>query len=46
MKRKLSITIEEDMFARLDKFVRKGTFRNKSHCIEFALGKLMEDQNA
>lgn len=43
MKKKLSITIEEETIAKLEDFVRDGTFRNKSHLVEFALNKLMNE---
>jgi Arc/MetJ-type ribon-helix-helix transcriptional regulator len=43
MKNKLSISVEEAMIKKIDGFVEEGIFRNKSHCIEFALGKLMEN---
>lgn len=42
MKRKLSVTIEEDKIKKIESHVNKGIFRNKSHVIEFALDKFVE----
>jgi Arc/MetJ-type ribon-helix-helix transcriptional regulator len=44
MKRKLSVTIEEDKIEQIETHVNKGIFRNKSHLIEFAIEKFLEDQ--
>jgi len=44
MKRKLSVTIEEDKIEKIESQVNKGIFRNKSHLIEFAIEKFLEDQ--
>ena len=41
MKKKLSITIEENTITQLEGFVKDGRFRNKSHGVEFALTKLL-----
>ena len=46
MKQKLSITIEEKMAELLEKMVEEGTFRNKSHAIEFSLNKLVKYKEA
>lgn len=43
MKQKISITIEDELVSEISKEVDKGTFRNKSHFIEFASQKLMEE---
>jgi Arc/MetJ-type ribon-helix-helix transcriptional regulator len=43
MKKKLSISIEEETIDKLDDYLNEGTFRNKSHVIEFALNKFMKD---
>ena len=43
MKQKLSITIEEKMVEILEKMVKDGTFRNKSHAIEFSLNKILKN---
>jgi len=45
MKQKLSITIEEDTLEKLGKYVSEGSFRNKSHVVEFALNLLVKQQN-
>lgn len=42
MKTKLSITVEEDVIDLLDEAVREGTFRNKSHAVEFSLNKILK----
>ncbi len=44
MKQKLSITIEEKMVELLDKVIKEGTFRNKSHAIEFSLNKILKEK--
>ena len=44
MKKKISISIEEDSIEKLDKLVETGRFRNKSHVFEFALKQVMEDE--
>ncbi len=42
MKRKISVSIEDRTVDHLDELVEEGTFRNKSHVVEFALKKLLE----
>jgi Arc/MetJ-type ribon-helix-helix transcriptional regulator len=44
MKRKISITIEEETIGRVDEHVSEGYFRNKSHFIEFAVNKLLKER--
>lgn len=44
MKHKLSITMEQEIILRMNNLMRDGTFRNKSHMIEFAVRKLLEDK--
>ena len=44
MKKKLSINIEEKTITKLDTFVEEGCFRNKSHLIEFAINKFLENK--
>ena len=47
MKQKLSITIGEDTVELLENVIKEGTFRSKSHAIEFSLNKtLKEEENA
>ncbi|MCK5629219.1 MAG: hypothetical protein KAI26_01260 [Nanoarchaeota archaeon] len=43
MKKKLSISIEGATIDKLDDYISDGTFRNKSHLIELALNKYLED---
>ncbi|MBT3397631.1 hypothetical protein HOA55_03420 [archaeon] len=45
MKKKLSVSIEGSMIDKLDDCISGGTFRNKSHVVEFALNKLMEGKD-
>jgi len=44
MKKKLSISIEEETITELEEYVSEGTFRNKSHLIELAIDKFLEKQ--
>ena len=43
MKIQTSITVEEEIFVRLKGKLRDGSFRNKSHLFEFAVRKLLEE---
>jgi hypothetical protein len=43
MKKKLSITIEEEKIVHIENYVKSGYFRNKSHLIEFAIEKFLRD---
>jgi Arc/MetJ-type ribon-helix-helix transcriptional regulator len=43
MKQKLSISVEENVIALLDRMMEDGRFRNKSHIVEFAINKLVEE---
>jgi Arc/MetJ-type ribon-helix-helix transcriptional regulator len=45
MKKKLSISIEEKTITKIDDLVKEGTFRNKSHLIEFAISRLLGNKN-
>ncbi|MBS3084623.1 hypothetical protein J4411_01800 [Candidatus Pacearchaeota archaeon] len=45
MKQKLSVTIDEEKVKRVEALLKKGFFRNKSHILEFALAKFLEDEN-
>ena len=45
MKQKLSITIEEEKVIEINEILEKGFFRNKSHLLEFALIKFLENYN-
>ena len=42
MKQKLSITIEEDKIKILEKLLKEGKFRSKSHIMEYSLNKYLE----
>jgi len=44
MKKKISITIEEDTVEKIQEKVVEGIFRNKSHALEYAMRKLLEDE--
>lgn len=46
MKQKISISIEEDIVKQIEAMLndKSGSFRNKSHLIEFALNKLMQEK--
>lgn len=46
MKKKVSITIEEEKLNHLDEILKEGLFRNKSHIIEYSLSKFLEGKNA
>lgn len=43
MKEKISISIEKETVEKLENCVRSGSFRNKSHVVEFALNKLVSE---
>ena len=45
MKQKLSVSIEKKTIRKVEEKVNEGTFRNKSHVIEFALNKFLEKEN-
>ncbi len=44
MKHKISVTIEEDILLRCFDKIRDKTFRNKSHMVEFALYKILNEE--
>jgi Arc/MetJ-type ribon-helix-helix transcriptional regulator len=44
MKKKLSISIDEKMIEVVETLSQKTKFRNKSHVVEYALEKLMEEE--
>ncbi|MFH1511547.1 MAG: ribbon-helix-helix domain-containing protein [Candidatus Woesearchaeota archaeon] len=43
MKHKLSISIDEKTFHEIDAALKSGLFRNKSHVVEYAVRKLIEN---
>lgn len=45
MKQKLSITLDEKRVKEINEILGKGFFRNKSHVLEFALIKFLENYN-
>ena len=44
MKQKLSVTIDEELLKKLDAQIETRLFRNKSHIVEYALSKLLENK--
>ena len=44
MKQKMSISIEGDTVEVIEQKVKEGSFRNKSHLIEYAVGKFLESK--
>lgn len=43
MKIQTSITVDEEVMLKLKERLRDGSFRNKSHLFEFAVRKLLEE---
>ena len=46
MKEKISITVEKETIEAIEREIAEGTFRNRSHAIEFAVKKMMRDGDA
>ena len=44
MKHKLSVTLDEEIVDEILKALSSGKFRNKSHVIEYAVKRLLEEQ--
>ncbi|HLC46188.1 MAG TPA: ribbon-helix-helix domain-containing protein [Candidatus Nanoarchaeia archaeon] len=44
MKKKLSVTVEENSISQIDRFVTSGRFRNRSHMVEFALSQMLKEE--
>ena len=42
-KRKISVTVDEDVLDLVERVVEGGRFRNRSHVVEFGLRKLLGD---
>jgi len=42
MKKKISITVEEELISRIEEELKQGLFRNKSHVVEYALMRLLK----
>ena len=45
MKARLSITIDEEKVNLINEILSRGFFRNKSHLLEFALARFLEEEN-
>lgn len=45
MKHKLSVSLDKELVDELVSTLSSGKYRNKSHAVEFAVKKLMEEQN-
>ncbi|MBI4452889.1 hypothetical protein HY637_05655 [Candidatus Woesearchaeota archaeon] len=45
MKCKLSVSLDEKLVNELDRILSTGRYRNKSHAVEFAVKKLLEEKN-
>lgn len=45
MKKKLSVSIEENLLVVLDSMINGSKFRNKSHFVEIAINKLVLEEN-
>jgi len=43
MKSKMSISVNEEKIKKIEKYVKQGIFRNKSHVIEHALDFLLKN---
>ncbi|MBS3099504.1 hypothetical protein J4462_04790 [Candidatus Pacearchaeota archaeon] len=43
MKQKMSITIDEENVKILEKLLKDGRFRSKSHLIEYSLDKFLQE---
>jgi len=44
MRKKISVSIKEETINKLDEYIEDGAFRSKSHVVEFALNKFIEDK--
>jgi Arc/MetJ-type ribon-helix-helix transcriptional regulator len=45
MKQKISISIGEENLKKVEELLKQSRFRNKSHVLEYALEKMLEDEN-
>lgn len=45
MKQKINITIDEEKITKINEILKNGLFRNRSHILEYALIKFLENQN-
>lgn len=44
MKQKLSISIDKEKIKLIEKLLKEGLFRNKSHVLEYSLDKLLKEK--
>lgn len=44
MKKKISVSMEEELITEIEEKAKKGIFRNKSHLVEFAVNKLLREE--
>jgi Arc/MetJ-type ribon-helix-helix transcriptional regulator len=46
-KQKISITIDEEILELIENMIndKKGTFRNRSHVVEYSIKKLLDENN-
>ena len=44
MKHKLSVSVDEETVVKMQEKIRQRVFRNKSHAVEFALNKVLEEE--
>jgi len=45
MKEKISISIEKGLIEKINKEVKTGLFRNKSHLVEYSINKFLEEKD-
>ena len=45
MKLKLSISMDEETVSKLEEAVKDGRFRNKSHIVEYAVNKMLKQDD-
>lgn len=43
MKKKLSITVDENMINIIEELIEEGRFRNKSHVMEYSLNRFLRE---
>ena len=43
-KQKISVTVDEKTIKKIEKTIKEGTFRNKSHAVEFSLNKILRNK--
>lgn len=45
MKQKISITVDKHALKLIDNFLKEGSFRNRSHIIEYSLNKFINENS-